>query len=139
MRVAAGLTVSVLAFLWSGSADATADPPEAPPFVGGIVDARAQLVVVAGESGGIEAVDLNTGKRRWSSREGTIPLYAGLDVAAVASLDRAGRRLLRVRLLSLTDGRRVAESKGIELPAWVSASNISIAAWAGVSSARPNA
>lgn len=96
-----------------------APAPVPPAMVGGVVDARSQLVLVAGDDGAVEALDLATGKRRWSSREGRWPLYAALDVVAVAAPDAERANVLHLRLLKLSDGRPSAAAAPLVLPAWV--------------------
>jgi outer membrane protein assembly factor BamB len=110
----------------SPPAEAHALPPEAPLVPGGVADARGHWVFVGGASGGVDAVDLATGKRGWTSTEGEWPLYAALDALAVAAPVAAPKsglgaaaNVLRVRFVGLGTGRRLSESAPIVLPDWV--------------------
>ena len=116
-------------------------------MVGGVADARSQLVLLEGNDGAIEALELATGKRRWSSTAGRWPLYAGLGVVSVAAPDARRPNVLHVRLLQLSDGRQSAAAAPLVLPPWVtvdpdranarSGGDLSLEAWAPPESRLP--
>ena len=80
-------------------------------------------------AGGVDAVDLTTGQRRWSSQEGLWPLHATYDRVAVARPDSARKNVLRIKWLAPQDGRVLGELAPIVLPDWVDASAATISAW----------
>jgi len=95
----------------SGIAGAHALPPVAPPMVGGVADARGQVVFVEAEGGRVDAVELATGKRLWSSRDGERPLHASFGLLLVAG---PGKTL---RFLKPDNGARLLEVGPVTPPA----------------------
>ena len=87
-----------------------ANAPAAPAIPGGVADASGALGYFAAADGGITAVDLAGGQRRWSTRLGRWPLAAGAGWLAVAAPDGAQRNTLRVRFLRPADGKLIVEA-----------------------------
>ena len=134
------MLLTIAAVVASSVVQGRAPAPVPPPMVGGVADARSQLVLVEGDDGAVAALDLATGKRRWTSSEGRWPLYAGLGVVAVAAPDTRRPNVLHLRLLQLSNGRQSAAAAPLVLPAWVAVDpdrGFSIAAWAPPESRLP--
>jgi len=87
-----------------------ADPLEQPSIPGGVADATGSLGYFAAADGSVVAVDLVTGQRRWTTREGRWPLAARAGWLAVAAPDGAQRNTLHIRFLRPADGRRLADA-----------------------------
>jgi len=100
------------------SAEARADtaPPRPPLIPGGVADASGQLGFFTNAEGGIDAVDLSSGARRWTSREGQVPLYSDLRLLAVAAPDPARQRKALVRFLNVSDGKVAPQTPSAPLP-----------------------
>jgi hypothetical protein len=113
------MLLTIAAVVAAGVVQGRAPAPVPPPMVGGVADARSQLVLVDDDDGAIAALELATGKRRWSSTAGRWPLYAGLGVVAVAAPDARRPNVLHLRLLHLSNGRQSAAAAPLVLPAWV--------------------
>lgn len=106
----AALALGLVAGLVARADLARPTPPLVPE---GILDARGQLGFFRTKDGNVAAVELSTGEIRWSASEGVWPLHADLHTVAVAALDPRSSGVLRVRLLRLSDGRRVVKSQPI--------------------------
>ena len=141
------MLLTIAAVVLGSIAQGRAPAPVPPLMVGGVADARSQLVLIEGDDGAIEALELATGKRRWSSTAGRWPLYAGLGVVAVAAPDARRPNVLHLRLLKLSDGRQSAAATPLVLPDWVrvdpgrgdarSGGGLSVEAWAPPESRLP--
>src|ERR1019366_7100571 len=84
---------------------------------GGVADPAGKTGFVPNPSGGIDALDLATGKLLWSSKDANRPLFATADrlFAQAGSLNE-----IRVFVLDTKEGKRVVESAPIKMPYWVS-------------------
>jgi hypothetical protein len=126
MDSAKGLA-SLLVFSLLGSRlTATAAPaphtPNTPPtkivLPAGIADPTGHTGFFASASGGIDAVELKTGKILWQTHEAQIPLLVdGNHLLAQAGVKRNRLRILRLDLTR--QGESDLESDPIVFPAWV--------------------
>jgi hypothetical protein len=115
----------LLGFLGSSAAGAAPPALSAPqvassPTVlpGGIADATGRTGFFASASGGIEALDLATGKVRWQTHEAQRPLLViGDHLLAQAGVKRNRLRILRLDLTR--HGECDLESDPVVFPAWV--------------------
>jgi hypothetical protein len=98
-----------------GTAGAAADPPAPMAIPGGVADASGVLGYFAAPDGTVSAVDLATGRLRWTTRQGRWPLAARAGWLAVAAPDSAQRNTVRVRFLRPTDGKLLADAP-VRLP-----------------------
>ena len=88
------------------------------PFPGGIADVRGERAYVAAAAGGIEAIALPSGASGWRNAGVSHPLaLAGGRLLALAAAPRPNE--LRFAVLDAADGKVVATSTGVMLPAWV--------------------
>jgi hypothetical protein len=102
--------VPLLASSFAAAAFAAAEQGPPPTIPGGVADAGGALGTFAAADGSITAVDLATGQRRWTTRQGRWPLAARAGWLAVAAPDGAQRNTLRVRFLRPADGQLLAEA-----------------------------
>jgi hypothetical protein len=126
MRSARGLTLLLLFGLLghhaTGAAPTTRAPnvPAAPPVLlpAGIADPTGHTGFFASTSGGIEAIDLASGKVLWETHEAQVPLLIEGDHL----LTQAGIKRNRLRILRLDLNHKCEcdlESDPIVFPAWV--------------------
>jgi hypothetical protein len=103
--------LATLAVLAAASAPARAVAERAaPPLIpGGVADAGGTLGYFAAPDGSVVALDLTTGQRRWTAREGRWPLLARPAWLAVAAPDRTQRNTLHVRFLQPVDGKLIVD------------------------------
>jgi len=94
-------------------------PAAAVPVPFGVASPDGDVAYVAGREGGIDAIDLGSGKLLWSSQEAFLPLLAvdGAVLAAAAVPDL--KSAVAVLGLARADGSIVFESYPMELPGWV--------------------
>ena len=105
---------------------ATTAPTTAPVvavgrFPGGVVDAGWGRAYVTSATGEVDAVDLKTGKRLWSSAEAGVPvLVTGerLYMVAGARGEEAANEVHIVALDLGKGGKVISRSEGISLPEW---------------------
>jgi hypothetical protein len=111
------LALALLALL---AAPAAAD--EAKPAVqfipGGVADAAGKKGFVANASGGVDALDLETGKPLWTYKDGGKPLAVVGNRVLVQAKDKDKGNVLRVVFIDVAEGTKVKESDPIELPSW---------------------
>jgi len=87
----------------------------------GVADPAGKVGFFPSKTGGIDALDLASGKVLWTSKEANRPLLASRDrLFAQKNLDKANQ--IRVVVLDASDGKRVLESEVIAHPYWVSVS-----------------
>lgn len=96
--------------------------PNAPPtklvLPAGIADPTGHTGFFAGASGGIDAVELKTGKLLWQTHEAQLPLLTdGKYLLAQAGVKRNRLRILRLDLTR--QGECALESDPVIFPAWV--------------------
>jgi outer membrane protein assembly factor BamB len=86
---------------------------------GGVSSPDRKTGYFSAEKGGIEAVELSTGKTLWASKEASRPLIAGdKTIYAQVSIPKKGNA---VRVIALDmDGKKVLQSEPIVFPDWVS-------------------
>ncbi len=94
-------------------------PAVAVPVPFGVASADGTVAYVAGREGGIDAIDLRSGKLLWSSQEAFLPLIAldGAVLAAAPVPDQASA--VAVLGLARADGSIVFESYPMEFPGWM--------------------
>ena len=104
--------LATLAFVAAASATARAatEPAMPPPIPGGVADASGTLGYFAVQDGSVVAVDLASGQRRWTTRDGRWPLAARAGWLAVAAPDPAQRNTLHVRFLRPADGKLIVDA-----------------------------
>jgi hypothetical protein len=98
--------LATLVFVAAASTPARAatDPAVPPPIPGGVADASGTLGYFAVQDGSVAAVDLASGQRRWTTREGRWPLAARAGWLAVAAPDPHSE----TRCMSVSCVRRTA-------------------------------
>ena len=87
------------------------------PF--GVASPDGSVGYVAGRNGGIDAIDLRTGKLLWSSQEAFLPILAVDDAVLVAAPVPDTPNAVAILGLSRGSGSLVFESYPMEFPAWV--------------------
>ena len=100
-------------------APGTGDPLAPASVPGGVADPSGALGYFAAPDGAIAALDLATGKARWTTRQGRWPLAARAGWVAVAAPDGAQRNTLRVRFLRPADGALLVDA-AVRLPDGIS-------------------
>jgi hypothetical protein len=87
----------------------------------GVADPTGKFGFFPSAAGGIDALDLASGKLQWTTKEANRPLLASAD-RVFAHMDIAGKpNQFRIVILdSSKDGKRVLETEPIALPGWVS-------------------
>jgi hypothetical protein len=88
------------------------------PIPGGIADDAGKRGYIMGEKGGVEAIDLETGKTLWSSAAAQKPLalVGGKLLAQAQEMGKPNQ----VRVITFdADGGKVRESEPIVFPDWV--------------------
>src|SRR5262245_30992392 len=94
-------------------------PSTALPMPGGGADAEGKVGFVTGVAGGIDALELATGKVLWSSklaqRAVAVDGKCLLTLATVSDKKNA----LQVVTLDATDGTKLAVSEPVKFPDWV--------------------
>jgi hypothetical protein len=91
--------------------------PASVSFPGGLASADGKRAFVTNVEGGIDALDLETGKVLWSSKDAGRPLALGEKLL----LAQATVKPNTVRVVGLDDsGKKVFESEPIAFPDWVS-------------------
>ncbi|MBW2262851.1 MAG: hypothetical protein JRG91_12820 [Deltaproteobacteria bacterium] len=94
-------------------------PATAVPVPFGVATPDGDVGYVAGRDGGIDAIDLRTGKLLWSSPEAFLPLLA-VDGAVMAAAQVADQpNAVAILGLARADGSIVFESYPLEFPGWV--------------------
>ena len=116
------LVISVLGVRLAGVATPPSPAPNTPlsriVLPAGIADPTGHTGFFAGASGGIEAVELKTGKLLWQTHEAQAPLLVdGKHLLAQAGVKRNRLRILRLDLTR--QGECDLESDPVVFPAWV--------------------
>jgi len=84
----------------------------------GVTDPKDKVGYFPNTTGGVDALDLATGKLLWSSKDGNRPLLA-TDTRLFVQAGKTNS--VRVYVLNTTEkGKRVLESLPIKFPSWVS-------------------
>ena len=110
----------VLALLLGVALPAGAAPAGPVRLPGGVADPAGRMGYVTGTSGGIDAVDLKTGRASWTSREASRPLLASKDrLAALAPIARKANRARVVLFDTSNRGKVVLRSDDLVFPEWV--------------------
>jgi hypothetical protein len=88
---------------------------------GGIIDPAGKTLYVAGESGNLEALDLEKGKVLWTTKEPMKPLAAAGKRLVVEVAEKGKPNVVRVVVLDCNqEGKKGLESDPITFPDWVS-------------------
>jgi hypothetical protein len=91
------------------------------PFPGGIADAKLKTLYVQAPAGGIEAVDLTSGKTQWSTEGFAEPLALTGNKLLVQAHEKGKANAVRILTLDVGEkGKQVGKSDLIEFPEWVS-------------------
>jgi hypothetical protein len=124
------LTGALLAIvLWAPSESARGvglkaekEQPSASTFLpGGVVDAEGKTGYLANPAGGIDAIDLSTGRLRWSSPKASKPLALAANRLAAQATIKGKANQLRVVVLDVAhQGKLLATSTPVVFPDWVS-------------------
>jgi hypothetical protein len=118
MRTHSKLALSAALILVAyAAAAAEKDGPAFVPFPGGIADVEGNVGYITGLDGAIEALNLETGKVLWQSKEAQRPIaLAGKMLLAQAMLKSNS-----VRVIGFDEkGKKVFESEPITFPDWLS-------------------
>ncbi len=96
-----------------------ADPPKPTPILGiGTVSADQKFVFLPAKEGGIEAVDLATGKPVWTNKDAA-KLAGGSDKVVVAwTADAKKPNTFHVVAVDAATGKTLNKSDAVELPDW---------------------
>jgi hypothetical protein len=84
----------------------------------GVADPADKMGFFPNTSGGIDALNLATGKVLWSSKEANLPLIT--TETHLYALKGSGNQLRVVKMDTSKEGQRVFESPPIALPGWAS-------------------
>jgi hypothetical protein len=88
---------------------------------GGVADPAGKVGFVPNTSGGIDALDLATGKLLWDTKEAPRPLLATADrLFAQAPVRGKSNQVRLVVLDTAQKGKRLLESQPLSFPDWVS-------------------
>lgn len=112
--------MGALVVLWVGAQAAHAGRPKdihATLLPGGVADAGGKMGFVDAERGGLDAVNLATGKMLWHADGELTPLLAANGRMYAYVPDGAAGRL-RLVALETAHGRRVFQSQALPLPDW---------------------
>jgi hypothetical protein len=86
----------------------------------GVGDPNLKKGVFPNATGGLDAIDLESGKLLWSAKEASHPLLVTANrVYAWAPIAGKGNQV-RVAIFDLADGKRLLESQPVVFPDWVS-------------------
>jgi hypothetical protein len=87
---------------------------------GGVADPAGRMGFFPGTAGGIDAVDLKTGRSAWTSREASQPLLATRDQLAALAPDARTPSQVRIVLFDVASKGKVARrSSPVVFPEWV--------------------
>jgi hypothetical protein len=86
------------------------------PIPGGAADGEGKVGFVTGESGGIDALDLASGKVLWTTKDGQKAI--AVDGKRVLALAGQGNKL-QVLTLDAAEGKKLATSEAVTFPDWV--------------------
>jgi hypothetical protein len=110
-------SLTTLAFL--AALLCAADPPRATPILGiGIVSADQKLVFLPAKEGGIEAVDLATGKIAWTNKDAARLAGASDELVLAWVGDPKKPNTFRVVAMDAVSGKTVGKSDPIVLSDW---------------------
>jgi hypothetical protein len=117
-------SLAALALLVGSARTAPAPKETARPSVvlpWGVVDAAGKTAYIVNAAGAIEAIELESGKALWDTKEATKPL-AVLDKKLVAQAPEKGKaNVVRIVVFDTTEkGKKVLESDPVAFPDWVS-------------------
>src|SRR5579872_6390140 len=87
----------------------------------GVADSAGKVGFVTGESGTVEALELDNGKVLWTSKDATKPLAATGKKLIAEVPERGKANAVRIIVLDgAQEGKKVLESEAITFPDWVS-------------------
>jgi hypothetical protein len=118
-----------LLVLWllvvTGPTQAAPAPKEAPTQMpvflpGGVADAAGRYGYVTNTTGGIDALDLETGKAVWASAEASKPLVVFGDRVVAQAEVKGKANSVRIIVLDARTGKRLLQSEPVAFPEWVS-------------------
>ena len=122
VAISAAILGSVLETPAGGDATQGEKPADASPFeltAGVVIDPVAHLACVMSEKGGIDAVDLQSGERRWHSKDGDKPIALADHLLLAMEASSSKGQVLGLVVLDIhADGRSV-RTQTVELPASV--------------------
>jgi outer membrane protein assembly factor BamB len=108
-----------LAMLPARAAPVPERAPASQPLPGGVADPDGKVGFVTGADGGIDALDLASGKVLWTSKVTQRAVAVdGKHLLALASVAGKGNAL-QVVTLDATDGKKLAVSDPVTFPDWV--------------------
>ncbi len=115
--------VALLSLLLAVEYSGGSGQPSAKPILlpGGVADSEGKHGYVRNSAAGIDALDLQTGRLLWRSREPVLPLLV-FGERLIAREDSAAKaNQLRLAVLDLTErGQRLRSTDAIAFPDWVS-------------------
>jgi hypothetical protein len=90
------------------------------PFPGGVADAAGKGAFVTNPKGGIDALDLETGKVLWQTAEASKPLAVSEKRLVAQAAVKGKANSVRVVVFDISDkGKRLLESDPVVFPDWV--------------------
>jgi hypothetical protein len=118
------ILIAVVFAVGAGVNAAPATPPPTTAFIpipGGVADSAGKVAFVTGETGAIEALDCESGKVLWTSKDATKPLAVmGKKLIAQVAEKRKANAVRIVVLDGAQEGKKLLESDAITFPDWVS-------------------
>jgi outer membrane protein assembly factor BamB len=99
-----------------GDKDATA----AVPFFGGVADVEGKRGYVPSADGGVDALDLETGKVLWNSKDATQPLARIARNLIALKPAKNKTNAVVVVVMDADEGKVASESEAVVFPDWVS-------------------
>jgi hypothetical protein len=124
-RIAGCLSVLSLLLLVAVSLHAAPAPKEAPSqapvmLPGGVADPAGRYGYVTNTTGGIDALDLETGKVLWASADASKPLVVIGDRIVAQAEVKGKYNSVRIIVLDAKSGKRLLQTDAVEFPEWVS-------------------
>jgi hypothetical protein len=115
---------ALLAFSILIGAARSANAQESPSFArlpGGVADPKGKTGYVQAPGGGVEALDLASGKVLWQTSEVCKPLALAGDRIICQAAEKGKANAVRILVLDVQDkGKLLRRSDAVEFPAWVS-------------------
>src|SRR5258708_4794735 len=119
--VCAGLSIAVLA---EGA------PPSASPIGGdGVADPAGRMGYLRKPGGGVEGIELSSGKPRWDAPQLLRPLWATEKELAGLSTSAPATSTSRVLFLDGKSGKQRVASQPLVFPEWVTLDGLTTVAW----------
>ena len=112
-------TVALITLLLVGAVGRAGDPAPGVTVIGGVADPPNKVAYLSDPVAGVVAVDIDSGKLKWESKEAACPVAAlGKQIYALAA-EKGKRNAFRVVTLDAGEkGKAVKKSDPVTLPDW---------------------